>query len=394
MICPNCGSHDLSIFYTIEGVPIHSVLLLKTREEAINYPAGDIALTFCSTCGFIFNAVVDTRLHEYSENYESTQGYSPTFNRFAQDLANRLIERYDLHGKRILEIGCGQGEFISLLCDLGDNTGIGFDPAYDRERSPVYANQRVTFISDYYSEKYSKYKADFICCKMTLEHIQFTRDFIHTIRLSISNRLDTTVFFQVPDVTRILRECAFWDIYYEHCSYFSPVSLTHLFRDRGFTILNLRRDYDEQYLLIETKPASEMEENLIDTENNLEALTKDVDTFKRQHQHATGNWKLYLRELTSRGQRTILWGAGSKAVAFLTTLHIRDEIEYCVDINPYKQGSFMPGSGQRIVSPQFLKNYRPDVVIVMNPIYLNEIGIALASLDIELELVPVCKLPV
>ena len=69
----------------------------------------------------------------------------------------------------------------------------------------------------------------------------------------------------------------------------------------------------------------------------------------------------------------MIWGSGSKGVAFLTTLKVRDEIGYAVDINPFKAGMFMPGSGHRIVTPEFLKDYQPDVVIVMNPIYLREI---------------------
>jgi hypothetical protein len=122
----------MEIFYELERVPVHSVLLLPTREEAITYPRGDIRLGFCRACGFISNTAFDPSLHEYSERYEETQGYSPTFNAFARRLAEHLIERYDLHGKDIIEIGCGKGEFITLLCDLGGNRGIGIDPGVCR----------------------------------------------------------------------------------------------------------------------------------------------------------------------------------------------------------------------------------------------------------------------
>jgi hypothetical protein len=60
-------------------------------------------------------------------------------------------------------------------------------------------------------------------------------------------------------------------------------------------------------------------------------------------------------------------------VAFLTTLGIRDEVQHVVDINPFRQGMYMPGTGQRIVAPESLREHRPDVVIVMNPIYEAEI---------------------
>ena len=89
-----------------------------------------IALAFRPACGFISNVAFDPSLQEYSSGYEATQSFSPTFNAFAHRLARQLVDQYDLHGKEIIEIGCGQGEFLTTLCELGDNRGVGFDPAY------------------------------------------------------------------------------------------------------------------------------------------------------------------------------------------------------------------------------------------------------------------------
>ena len=75
---------------------------------------------------------------------------------------------------------------------------------------------------------------------------------------------------------------------------------------------------------------------------------------------------------------------------------MRDEVEYVVDINPYRVGKFLPGTGQRIVAPSFLHDYRPDNVVIMNPVYRDEVERELARqrcepqvytiLDIEPEL--------
>ena len=66
---------------------------------------------------------------------------------------------------------------------------------------------------------------------------------------------------------------------------------------------------------------------------------------------------------------------------YFEEFEIGDEIEYAVDINPGKQGSYLAGSGQEIVAPAFLADYRPDVVIVMNRIYEKEIAEQLAALS-------------
>ena len=388
-VCLNCGASGMSVFYELKNVPVHSVLLLPTREEALNFPKGDIALGFCHTCGFIANVTFDPGLHEYSSRYEGTQGFSSIFNAFHRRLATRLIERYDLHDKDIIEIGCGKGEFLTMLCELGDNRGVGFDPAYVSERNQSGAKDRITFIKDFYSEKYGNYHGDFVCCKMTLEHIQPTADFVSTVRRSIGDRSGTIVFFQVPDVTHILRDLAFWDIYYEHCSYLSLGSLARLFRKCGFDVIDLWKDYDDQYLMIEARPGNGRSRPVLAQEDDLEGLTRAVAYFAENYPHKLDAWQRDLQEIKQSGRRAVIWGAGSKGVAFLTTLKIQDEIEYAVDINPYKHGTCMAGTGQQIVAPEFLREYRPDVVIVMNPIYCSEIQRDLNRMGVTAELMPV-----
>ena len=389
LTCCSCGTEGMTVFYEVKGVPVHSVLLMPEQETALNYPKGDILLAFCKSCGFISNAAFDPGRHEYSSRYEETQGFSPTFNAFARRQAECLIERYDLHGKEIIEIGCGKGEFLTMLCELGGNRGVGFDPAYISERDHSTVKDKITFIKDFYSEKYSAYKGDFVCCKMTLEHIQKTADFVGTVRRSIGNRAETIVFFQVPDVVRILRECAFWDIYYEHCSYFSIGSLTRLFRRCGFDVTNIWKDYGDQYLMIETRPGSGKADTLFPDEDDMHALSGEVTHFSETCRLKLDTWKRNLKESVQKKRRTVLWGGGSKGVAFLTTLGISDEIAYAVDINPFKQGTYMAGTGQKIVSPEFLREYKPDTVIIMNPVYRDEIQKEFAGMGLNPEIITI-----
>jgi hypothetical protein len=387
--CPACGAAPMRVFFETRGVPVHSVLLMETREQAVSYPRGDIALGFCEACGFIANLAFDPAKHEYSSKYEETQGFSGTFNAFHRALAQRLIDRYDLHGKSIIEIGCGKGEFLSLLCEMGNNTGVGFDPAYIPERNTSAGKSKATFITDFYSEKYTGYQADFVCCKMTLEHIQNVHEFVAMVRRSIGDRHETTVFFQIPDVTRVLKDVGFWDVYYEHCSYFSPGSLGRLFRSCGFDVMALGTEYDGQYLMIEARPSRGTPTPPLPEENDLAMLKKDVEFFAGHIGPTVARWRQVLGDLRRQNKRAAIWGGGSKGVAFLTTLGIADEIPYAVDINPFKNGTFMAGTGQKIVGPEFLREYKPDAVIVMNPIYCNEIQKDLDRLGVQSRLMPV-----
>ncbi len=144
-ICPSCGGSGMT-FYELDDVPVHQVKLVASRADALSCRKGDIRLAFCRDCGFVWNAAFDPAKMQYQEDYESTQAVSPTFNRFHDRLAHDLIERFDLHGKKIVELGCGQGEFITMLAEYGDNHGYGFDQVI-RDNS---GNERIKFVKDYY----------------------------------------------------------------------------------------------------------------------------------------------------------------------------------------------------------------------------------------------------
>ena len=389
--CPACGHQPLDVFFGPRGIPTNSCLLLDTREEAEGFPRGDLELGFCGSCGFLSNVVFDEA--EYSQRYEETQGFSKVFVEWARKLAARWVDTYDLQGKRVLEIGCGKGEFLVWMVEAGAGHGIGIDPGVHPERiDTAVPADRFTWIKDFYSEQYTHLEADAIVCRHTLEHIAPVGEFMRMVRSAIGDRLDTVVLFELPDVKRVLDEVAFWDVYHEHCSYFSLGSLARLFRASGFEVLNLELDYDDQYLLIEARPSATTPAagDPLPEEDDLAALAAGVDAYAEGYEALAGSWRQRLGELRARGGKAVIWGAGSKGVSYLTNLTnmgMTDEIEYAVDINPFKWGKFMAGTGQQIVSPEFLVEYRPDLVVAMNPIYLDEIRLQLEELGLHPELI-------
>jgi SAM-dependent methyltransferase len=387
-VCPSCAADEIRLFHEIKNVPVNSVMNCRTRERALSFPRGDIILGLCKKCGFIYNTAFDRERVRYSSECEESQGYSPTFNAFAENLARNLVDRYGLHRKRIIEIGCGKGQFLKLICALGQNTGVGFDPAYIPGRDDgEHADLEIEFVNDYYSEKYAGYQGDFICCRMTLEHIADTAAMVETVRRSIGERPDTTVFFQVPDVMRIMQNCAFEDIYYEHCSYFSPGSLARLFQRSGFDVIDLQREYDNQYVCLEARPTDRPREIHHPLCDNVAAVTDLVNGFESRYPSVLENWHIRLKQLKQQSKKVVIWGSGSKGVAFLNAIGVSAAIEYVVDIHPYRQQTYMAGSGQQIVAPAYLKDFRPDVVVIMNAIYREEIRQELDHLGLKPDLI-------
>jgi FlaA1/EpsC-like NDP-sugar epimerase len=119
----------------------------------------------------------------------------------------------------------------------------------------------------------------------------------------------------------------------------------------------------------------------------MEQVIEEVQLFGETFRTAVEVAARVLDRAEEQKQRVIVWGAGSKGVTFLNVFKDRSILEYAVDVNPHKQGKFVPGTGQPIMPPQFLSEYEHDVVLVMNPLYQEEIARYLDDLSIVPKLV-------
>ncbi|MFQ5591059.1 MAG: class I SAM-dependent methyltransferase [Phycisphaerae bacterium] len=361
-------------------------MMLDSQADALTFPRGDLALGFCRKCAFVSNVLFDRSLQDYSAGYEEQQSFSPRFREFQSQLIARLIERYDLRRKAVVEIGCGKGDFLLELCEVGDNCGVGIDPTCDPARMEGRADGRVRFIAEYYGDTHADLPCDFLCCRHTLEHIHPTHEFVRRMREVVGTRSETLVFFELPAVERVLSEKAFWDVYYEHCSYFSLGALARLFRANRFDIVELEADFSGQYLVITARPVGDPTEASLPAENDLERVADSVALFQHHITAAIEDWRSRIVGLRSQGKRIAVWGSGSKCVAFLCTIGMGDAVGDIVDVNPYRHGKWLAGVGKQVVAPAELRKRPPDVVIIMNPVYRDEIGSDLRSMGLEPEL--------
>ncbi|CAA9265863.1 MAG: Small Molecule Metabolism; Central intermediary metabolism; sugar-nucleotide biosynthesis, conversions [uncultured Acetobacteraceae bacterium] len=387
--CPACAGRALMPVLTFRDVPTNSCLMLDSPEEARAYPRGDIDLVFCEACGFVFNRALDPLLTEYSDRYEPTQAYSPTFQRWHRDLAGRIAGALDLRGKTVVEVGCGQGEFLHLLAGLSGCRGVGFDPCLDGRRADVVGERArdVELIGDFFSDaSIEGLTADVLLSKMTLEHIPAAGRFFRLAeRVAQASAPGMRLFIQIPESERIFTDLALEDVYYEHCNYFTEVSLAGLFRRHGFTVEEVTREYDGQYLTILGRYSGEADGAGEDAAGVAE-LRRLVERFAATWADRVEAWRAMVAERRARGGRVAIWGSGSKGVAFLSAIGGGEGVSHVVDINPHRQGRFMVGTGHPIVGPAALKDVAPTTVIVMNPIYRQEVADLLAGLGLRPEL--------
>ncbi len=375
--CPACDGRDLQALYDLPAIPAQSVVLLDSAEEARAYPAGALTLTLCHGCGFLFNARFDARLVDYARTTEESQHFSGTFNSFALSLVEEIAARQDLVSAHVLEIGCGKGDFLEALVQRTGCSACGIDPGFLPVRKPGVP---IRFVRADFRPELVDRSVDLIVCRHTLEHIAEVAAFMRDVVAVTRGAGAVQIVFETPDTARILREGAFWDIYHEHCSYFTVGSHARLFRRAGLDVTQSALVYDGQYIIQYAEPGAGSPRP---EEQDLEETVAAALAFPEKVAQTRAYWTDHVRAAHARGERTAIWGGGSKAVAFLTTNGLGPEIDHVIDVNPYKQGKFLPGTGHRVSAPDALRDAPPDRVIVMNPIYVPEITEALAAMGLH-----------
>jgi hypothetical protein len=367
---------------------VHTTVLWQTREEARHAPVGDIDLTFCRACGHMFNPRFEAAKTEYTQAYENSLHFSPLFQKYAEDLALRLIERYGLRGKDVLEIGSGKGDFLAMLVDRGMRRGEGYDPTYvPGSQRELVERGALVFKREMYDPETTPLEADLLVCRQVLEHIEQPRPFIEKIARGFGGRRDGLVFFEVPNAMCPLRDLDVWTLIYEHCGFYTPPSLARLFTGSGFEIHSLGELYEGIFLGVEAglRPRA----GTGGDPEDLTALDRLVEDFRVRFQEKVAHWRGTLRSLAEAGKRVVVWGGGARGVTFLNMADPGRTVQYVVDVNPRKAGAFVAGTGQQLVSPAFLQSFKPDLVILMNQIYRGEVSDTLNSLGVHVDVVAV-----
>ncbi len=344
---------------------------MKSVEAARGITRGTLDLAVCSECGFAFNRAFDDTLLAYGDDYDNTQGHSPSFASYTDGLVERIGALGDA---RIVEVGCGKGQFIEkLVAASPDAVGWGFDPSYVGPEQVL--DGRLTFRREFYGPGCEAILADVVVCRHVIEHVANPIALLESVRAALARSPEARVFFETPDLDWILDGVVVWDLFYEHCSLFTPASLRTAFERAGFEITQITNTFGGQYMWAEARVRST-------------AITKQPgNTPELARQFAREETRLVEQLQGSLGPKTAIWGAGAKGVTFANLADPTGELIDClVDLNPHKQGHFIPGTGHAIVAPAALKERGVSRAILMNPNYRAENERLLGELGFDLAL--------
>ena len=406
--CPACGSAATEVFSTLRQLPVHGQSVFARREDALDLLRADQVLTVCRDCAFVFNRTFDASLLDYSGRHEESQAFSPTFRAFAEGLARGWVQRYDLAGELVVEVGCGKGDFLRALVAAGVGRAHGIDPGLEPER--LTGIDAITTEVARFAASATTRAARAVVCRHTLEHVPDVAGFLADVRDGADPQTCRALLFEVPDLGRVLAQGAFWDLQYEHCSSFTATSLHGLFTRAGLHVRDLRRVYDDQYLVVEAAldgpdapapdhlapahlaPAHLAPDHLAPDHlapdhlapDHLASVQDVVDAcrgFGRAVDAQLDRWSAWFAERAAAAEEVVVWGGGAKGQVFLNALP-GSGVRRVVDINAGLQGGWMGGVGLPIVAPQALVAEPPDEVLLMNGIYLAEVRRTLDDLGL------------
>ena len=375
-----CGEGAGEPFARLSGVPVHPNVLWPTADEAAAAPRGNVALALCGGCGLIWNICFDPDVLSYDAEYENSLHFSGEFRRYTDELVERLIETHELTGGIVAELGSGKGEFLAQLCERGGCTGIGFDPSYAGE-ADGRADGRLTFVRELLGPDSDLGDAKLVLARHVVEHLEDPVGVLSMVRRALGER-DATLYVEVPAAEYLLQEDAIWDIIYPHVTCTSAPALREILERAGFHPSRYGFAFGDQYLWVEASTGPVQAGGV--AADAPDAVSTAITEFADRMAAKLALWADRLPRLLADGP-VALWGAGAKGATFLNVVPGGQSVGTVVDVNPRKQGRYVPGTGQRITAPDSLVGQDLRAIVVMNPVYSAEIERTLRELGIDAE---------
>lgn len=348
--CRLCHSNRLSRCLTLNNAP-RSIQRLLTEDQLGSDSAITLSVYQCKECGLV--QLAETLESDYYEEYVMTVSHSPQMRAFQRSQAFDFVSKFDLVGKPVIEIGCGDGSYLQYLHEA---RAIPYAIEPSQPFRQMAQARSFQILEGYVGRQQPVPGApyDAFVTRQVLEHVPDPNDFLQGIRQVLGSTGVGLV--EVPSLEQALEGGRFYDFFPDHLSYFSSLTLCHALERNGFEVLEVSRGMNGEYNVALVRKAPE--HDFITLQRTLDVITQDLRTFVETHH--------------LQGRRVAVWGAGGKGVTVLAVAQVRG-IAYVVDSDPHKQGRFTPVSHLPIFAPQKLLLDPVDAVIVTALAYRDEI---------------------
>lgn len=377
--CIFCSARSLSNVLRVEKVPVSSQILYRKRSDALKCPTGRLEIVLCNSCGIIFNCAYfsdkNPAGHYTDRDYYFSVSFSAQSSGYQKKIAAEINKLWGLRDKTVCEIGCGDGFFLNQISRYS-RMSIGYEP------SPTFQKARKFTNLDLYNRYFDPgdpvepedAKINLFVLRHILEHLADPFNFLSNLsRFYPESKKDRGIFIEVPDALYLMKKNLYFDFYYDHIYYFTPVFLSRLMRKYGWKkVAFLRDNYQEfiRMLCFDHSPKNDEKPHIFSSipyKGQAARFSGSFDQCKK-------DMVRHLREIKKSGRMIGAWGAGSRGVTMLISLDVNEGLfSYVVDSDTNKHGRFIPMIGTEIVPAGRMKSEPVDFLLVTSYTYFDEI---------------------
>ena len=314
----------------------------------------DFNLLQCSGCGLV---QLDVEPVAYYRDVIRSGGYSTTMHRLRHEQYERFLSICPVEGKRILEVGCGQGEFLRVWREDGfrvDAYGIENDAALV-EKAVADQLQVTQAFAEEETCALPGAPFDGFCSFNFLEHQADPNGMLRCIYHNLTQ--EAYGLITVPSLEYILEKESYYELIRDHLVYYSQDTFRFVLEKNGFHVRSMRIvNRDTWEAIVEKKKK-------IDTANleaNQTALRNEVNSL--------------INSLEAKGNRLAVWGASHQGLTILSSMGLAKHVQYVIDSAPFKQGKYTTGSHIPIVSVKHFHEDPVQAILIIAPGYTDEIA--------------------
>jgi len=349
--CRVCGSvffeNPLLIY---ENMPKAAQYLPDAASLHLDRGA-DLSVVQCSACGLV---QLDNDPVPYYREVIRAAAISREMTDFRRVQFGEFVEKYALKNKKIIEIGCGYGEYLAILqhCDV-DPFGLEYSETAVHSCNANGLKAIQGFIESN-TEKITDAPFDAFLILNFFEHLP---DPNRTLA-GISNNLtdDAVGMVEVPNFDMILQKNLFAEFISDHLFYFTRETLINTLSRNGFEVIECGEIWFDYIISATVRKRERL----------------DISIFQQHQEKLKNQIADYLSRFAD--QKVAIWGAGHQALAVISLTDIGSRIKCVVDSAPFKQGKFTPASHVPIISPEDLYEAHVEAIIVMAASYSDEVA--------------------
>ena len=362
--CLICNSSKLYPLIEFDSMPA-SAQNIPDCEEVKEDKGLKLNLCQCKICSLV---QFDCEPVNYYRDVIRSGGYSTTMTELRRNQYAHLIETYNLKGKKFIEVGCGQGEFLSVLTEFPvDAYGIEHKADLVEKAKKLGLKVECGFVEDE-GTTICNGPFDVFLSFNFLEHQPNPNGMLQGIYNNLTE--NGMGLITVPSFEYILEHNGYYEFIRDHLAYYTFDSLRYLLEHNGFEVL------EQEMINRDTVSMIVRKRQCIDV-GKIRNSYVDIPTQINQ----------YIDRVRETGRKVAIWGASHQGFTLAATAHLGEKVEYIIDSAPFKQGRYAPASHIPIVSKEYAVENPVDAIIIMAPGYTHEIaGIIRTIFDRNVEI--------